>query len=544
MQITFIGAAHEVTGSCTFLSCCGKNILIDCGMEQGVNDYENVPLPVSAEKIDYVFLTHAHIDHSGNLPLLYKEGFRGKIFATKATVKLCNIMLQDSAHIKEVDADYENRKGIRSNKPKVEPEYTVSDAKAVVDLMEGHSYYETILVLDNQISIRFIDIGHLLGSACIEISLNEDGVKKTITFSGDVGNHDQALIRDPETIGDTDYLVIESTYGDRLHEPSDDGVEKLAKIIQKTLDRGGNLIIPSFAVGRTQEILYFIRQIKKAGLVKGHGVFPVYVDSPLANEATKVFEDCDPDFLDDETRAIIARGENPLTFEGLSTCISSEDSKALNDNKMPKVIISAAGMCDAGRIRHHLKYNLWREDSTILFVGYQSVGTLGRTIIDGAKSVKLFGEEIAVNAEIEAFHGISGHADKKGLLDWVQAIPHKPYQIFVNHGETESCEAFSACLQKEYGYKAFAPFSGTTYDLAAGDFVQITKGVPFKKKVKNLNEGTAEPKKKKQFVDSYQNLISTAQELLETAYNCSGLDRRRLKKFTGQIRYLNDKWKC
>ena len=386
MTITFLGAAHEVTGSRTLIEVGDKKGLVDYGMEQGKDLFENEPLPVPPSKLDFVLLTHAHIDHAGLLPLLYKEGFRGAVYATAATVSLCDIMLRDSANIQISEAEWQNRKNKRKGGAEVEPLYDLEDVAGLMSLMRPCGY-GTMIQVNDAVSVRFTDMGHLLGSAAIEVWLTEAGETRKITFSGDVGNSRQPILRDPTPVKDSEYLVIESTYGDRLHSTErPDYVAELAKTIQRTLDRGGNVVIPSFAVGRTQEMLYFIREIKERGLVTGHGEFPVYVDSPLAIEATSVFLQCDTEYLDDEMQRVIRSGVNPIVFPGLKLAVSQEESKAINDDQTPKVILSASGMCDAGRVRHHLKHNLWRPASTVLFVGFQSPGTLGRMLVDGVNS--------------------------------------------------------------------------------------------------------------------------------------------------------------
>ena len=409
MKLYFIGADHEVTGSCHYVEACGKRFLVDCGMEQGKDVFENVEIPVPASQIDYVLLTHAHIDHSGLLPLLFKNGFRGEIISTFATSDLCSIMLRDSAHIQEFEAEWRNRKGRRAGKEEFVPLYTMDDALGAVELFHPCDYNQKIELTEG-ISIRFTDVGHLLGSASIEIWITEDGVSKKIVFSGDIGNTNQPLIKDPEYLSEADYVVMESTYGDRTHGERPDYVTELANIIQETFDRGGNVVIPAFAVGRTQEMLYFIREIKERGLVTGHGCFKVFVDSPLAIEATNVFNKNFRACFDEDAMKLINAGINPIKFDGLNLAVSSDESRAINFDMEPKVIISASGMCDAGRIKHHLKHNLWRKECTVLFVGYQGAGTLGRALTEGANYVKLFGETIEVQAEIRKLSGISGHA--------------------------------------------------------------------------------------------------------------------------------------
>ncbi|MBE6632468.1 MAG: MBL fold metallo-hydrolase [Ruminococcaceae bacterium] len=389
MKLTFVGAAHEVTGSCTLIELSGKYYIVDFGMEQGVDVFENVELPVAPGEIEAVFLTHAHVDHSGMIPKLYKNGFRGKIYTTVTTKNLCNIMLSDSAHIQESDAEWKSRKALRAGRPAVEPVYTLEDAMGAMKLFYGCDYGREYRIAED-VSLRFTDVGHLLGSAAVELWLSEGGVTKKVVFSGDVGNTDQPIIKDPQTVEEADFLIIESTYGNRDHEKPKDAVEGLAEVLQSTLDRGGTLVIPSFAVGRTQEILYAIRSVKQRGLLKGHDIFPVYVDSPLAQEATAVFLQCDRAYFDKETLAVLENGYNPIWFDGIILSVTAEQSKAINFDERPKVIISSSGMCEAGRVRHHLKHNLWKKESTVLFVGYQSPKSLGRALLDGAKKVKLF----------------------------------------------------------------------------------------------------------------------------------------------------------
>ena len=392
------------------------------------------------------------------------------------------------------------------------------------------AYGEMVHVAEG-VAIRFTDIGHLLGSACIEVWLTEGGVTKKLVFSGDVGNLSQPILRDPQRVAEADYVVIESTYGDRTHGAErPDYIGALSAMIQRTLDRGGNVVIPAFAVGRTQEMLYFIREIKEKGLVKGHPGFKVYVDSPLAIEATSVFLQCDTSFLDDEARALLNAGINPLYFDGLEVSVSSEESKAINEDREPKVIISASGMCDAGRIRHHLKHNLWRPESLVLFVGYQSEGTLGRMLYDGAKEVKLFGESIAVRAEISWLPGVSGHADKNGLISWISGFEKKPRKVFVNHGDDGACTAFTRCLTEELGYDAFAPYSGTSYDLAAGEFVTVTEGVRIPQK---------QPVPERRPMNKYfAALVSAAEVLLRAVRSAEGRPNKELKKWAERIESL------
>ena len=533
MKIQFIGATHEVTGSCTLLTVCGKKYLIDCGMEQGIDVFENVPIPVAANTIDAVFLTHAHIDHSGMLPKLYKDGFRGAIFATATTCDLCTIMLQDSAHIQESEAQWQNRKAQRAGDGLVEPVYTVADALGAISRFRPCQYGQTIQVGEGVV-VRFSDIGHLLGSACIELWLTEDDTTKKIVFSGDVGNTDQPLINDPLPVEETDYLVIESTYGNRLHEKPGDTVNELAQVLQRTFDRGGNVVIPSFAVGRTQEMLYAIRQIKQTGMVKGHDGFPVYVDSPLAVEATGIFLQCDNSCFDKETAALVRQGINPLWFEGICLSVTADESKQINFDKRPKVILSASGMCEAGRIRHHLKHNLWGGENTVLFVGYQAEGSLGRKLQNGADHVRLFGEDISVNAEIASLHGTSGHADQAGLLRWLAGFREKPQLVFVNHGEDAACTVFKNLLL-QMGYSAEAPYSGTEYDLLTGRMTVYADSKPIQRE--HTLKGNARAR------SVYSELLAAAEALLALVKTCKGRANKENARFASQIRSLMEKWK-
>jgi metallo-beta-lactamase family protein len=531
MKISFIGAAHEVTGSCTYIEVGDKKGLVDYGMEQGKDLFENVPVPVAAGELDFVLLTHAHIDHSGRLPLLYKEGFRGSVYATAATCSLCDIMLRDSANIQISEAEWKSRKAQRNGGAEVEPLYDLDDVAGLMGHMIPCQYNEIIQVNDC-VSVRFTDVGHLLGSAAIEVWLTEGNETKKICFSGDIGNLNQPILRDPQHVKDADYLVIESTYGDRLHSTERiDYVSALAKRIQETLDKGGNLVIPSFAVGRTQEMLYFIREIKERGLVTGHGDFPVYVDSPLAIEATSIFLQCDSQFVDDDMQKLIRAGINPIVFPGLELAVSQEESKNINEDKTPKVIISASGMCDAGRIRHHLKHNLWRSESCILFVGYQSEGTLGRSLVDGAKKVKLFNEEIQVNATIDVLPGVSGHADKAGLIQWLQGFEVKPEMVFVNHGDPDSADSFTDTLNHDLGYRAAAPYSGSSYDLLSGVWDYVAQPKPIK-------TGASKPR---MVSKSFERLLAAAERLLKICKGLEGRPNRTLEGFAKDIDKLSDK---
>ncbi len=534
MKIQFIGATHEVTGSCTLLEVNNRYFLVDYGMEQGRDVFQNIPLPIAAKDIEAVFITHAHIDHTGMLPRLYREGFGGTVYATDVTSDLCNIMLRDSAYIQESEANWRSKKSLRAGGEPIEPVYDTQDALGILSLFRRCNYGEIISAAQG-VEVRFTDIGHLLGSACIEIWLTENNISKKIVFSGDVGNNGQRIICDPKTVEETDYLVIESTYGNRLHEGErKDTVADLAKFIQKAFDRGGNVIIPSFAVGRTQEMLYAIREIKEKGLVTGHKGFPVYVDSPLASEATSIFIQCNPICFDEETSELVKSGKNPLWFEGIRITESAEDSKLINFDDKPKVIISASGMCEAGRIRHHLKHNLWKENNIILFVGYQAEGSLGRRLLNGEKTVTLFGEEISVNAQIETLQGTSGHADRDGLIRWLEGFKEKPKLVFVNHGEDESCEYFKKYLE-DLGYNAAAPYSGTEYSLENGKMTVYTQG----KAVDRSEYYKANTRS----TMIYNDMISQAEKLLRLVKARQGRPNKDNSRLTSQIKSIIEKWK-
>ena len=530
MKLTFVGADHQVTGSCHFLQACGKNILVDCGMQQGSNPYECCELPVDEALIDYVFLTHAHVDHSGNLPLLYAKGFRGLVFTTEASADLCSIMLRDCAHIQMQEAEWKNRKAKRnSGLSAVEPAYTMEDADGVIRRIVPCEYDKNVEISDG-ITIRFTDVGHLLGSASIEIWITEGGVSKKIVFSGDIGNKNQPLIKDPAYTKEADYVVMESTYGDRYHtKERPEYVADLAEVINKTFAKGGNVVIPSFAVGRTQEILYFLRKIKEDNMIPDFPRFEVYVDSPLAVEATGVFQKNINTCFDDDAMALVRKGINPLNFPGLKLAITSDESKQINFDEKPKVIISASGMCEAGRIRHHLKHNLWRPECTILFVGYQAVGTLGRALIEGADEVKLFGEVVEVRAKIMQLPGLSGHADKGGLIEWVNAFEKKPDRVFIVHGEDTTCNLFAECLKLEYGQKAYAPYSGTRVDLITGAIEYEAAPVAVKKRIRGVS-------------DVFARLLAAGQRLIAVIYKNEGGANKDLAKFADQINSLADKY--
>ena len=473
MNITFLGATRTVTGSNFLLEGAGKKIIIDCGLYQGKakEERENyADFTYDVNEIDYMLLTHAHIDHSGRIPKLYVDGYRGPIIATKATCDLCAIMLPDSGHIQEMENVWQNKKRARVGKPELPPLYTAQDAIDCLEIFKPVSYDE-IIQLDENISVRFNDAGHMLGSSIIEVWIKENGEIKKIVFTGDLGNNDIPLLDSPTMIDSADYLVMESTYGSRLHNRNDDKAELFLNIVAETLDKGGNVIIPSFAVGRTQEILYELNKLKEQRtdeefLKKYEKLMKatVYVDSPLAISATEVFRQ-NMDLFDEEVRKEIEQGDNPLEFPGLKFTQTVDESKALNDDPHPHIIISASGMCEVGRIKHHLKHNLWNPNNTILFVGYQAPGTLGAKIVSGEKKVKIFGEEIAVNARIEYIEGYSGHADQEWLLNFVYSFITKPKHIFLVHGELEGQKVLKEKIQQTIEIPVTIPDYGENYNL-------------------------------------------------------------------------------
>lgn len=531
MKLYFIGAAHEVTGSCTMLEVGGKKILIDCGLEQGVDTYENCDLPVSPGEVDAVCLTHAHMDHSGKIPALVANGYRGAIFATEATYRLCTIMLRDSAHIQEFEAEWRNRKAKRAGGPVYVPLYTMSDVDATLRQFSSHPYNSDIEVLPG-VTLRFLDAGHLLGSSSILLTIEEEGQKKTLLFSGDLGNINRPLIRDPEPAPNANYVVIESTYGDRLHGPRPDYIGQLASVIQDTFDRGGNVVIPAFAIGRTQELLYLLRRIKEENLVFGHDGFPVYVDSPLAVEATRIYSSGLTEYYDSETLSLLEKGIDPICFPDLRLSVTADESKLINADREPKVILSASGMCEAGRIRHHLKHNLWRKDSTILFVGYQAVGTIGRKLIDGADTVKLFGESIAVHAAIVEMDGISGHADKDMLINWLSNMDSAPDRVFVNHGDDNVCDVFAQTVEEKLNFSAVAPYSGDGYDLITNTCFQKWIVVRVDKVSKGRREADA----------IFERLVAAGKRVARLIEAMRNASNKELGKFADQLNSVCDKF--
>ena len=543
MKITFLGATKTVTGSNFLVEGAGKRFLVDCGLFQGkaTEELENSePFEFDINSIDFMLLTHAHIDHSGRVPKLYKDGFRKNVIATKATCDLCSIMLPDSGHIQEMEIEWTNKKRKRKGEEPLEPLYTAEEAARSLELFRAVKYDE-VIEIDENIHARFNDAGHMLGSATIEVWINENGKEEKIVFSGDLGNNDIPLLSEPTMIEDADYLVMESTYGSRMHMRNDDKAELFLNIVSETLERGGTVVIPSFAVGRTQEILFEINKLKDKrddeDFKKKYEELmrvPVYVDSPLAISATEVFED-NMELFDEETQKYISEGNNPLEFPGLKFTRTVEESKALNESDESCIIISASGMCDVGRIKHHLKHNIWNPLNTILFVGYQAPGTLGYSIVNGAKKVKLFGEEMAVNAQIEYIEGYSGHADQEGLLNFIYSFIKKPKHIFLVHGEPEGQEVLKSKIMETTNLPVTIPSFGETYEVTDE---RVTLTGKYRRDTKENNKFT-----RVAIIDRLNGLkerIADMQDLIKDDLNENTIENSEIDSLTAKIRDLQN----
>lgn len=469
MKIRFCGAVSSVTGSCHLIETNRHKILLDCGMYQGGKTLERMnyePFDFSVQEVECVILSHAHVDHCGRLPLLVKRGFSGPIYCTDATADLLKVMLPDCAHIQQKEAEWASKKAARKGLPPVEPMYTMEDANAALKLVQP-VLYDQLFHLNEEMHAVFNDAGHILGSAITELWITEYGKTIKLVYTGDIGVENRPILRDPVKIKKADFIIMESTYGDRLHEKNSDSVKELISIIADTVKRGGNVIIPAFAVGRTQELIYELNRYYESDHYY-HDLLSnvqVYIDSPMAITTTQVFRR-NAQVFDEETREYILSGDNPLDFPNLTFTKTSEESKALNEDERPKIILSASGMCDAGRICHHLKHNLWNPKNSIVFVGYQANGTLGRRIIDGEEEVPVLGERIAVRAKIYNLEGFSGHADYQGLLSWVKGLKKAPQQIFLVHGEEEAKEALKNRIEEETGYPCRAVHGVTEVDLS------------------------------------------------------------------------------
>lgn len=481
MKIKFCGAATSVTGSCHLLTSGDHQILLDCGQFQGNKVQEQMnheEFPFDPAQIECVVLSHAHIDHCGRIPLLIKRGFKGTIYCSSATADLLDVMLKDSGYIHEKEAEWQNRKNERAGRPLIEPLYTYNDAVDSLKYVKAVEYDQLISINDD-IKVVFNDAGHILGSAIIELFVNENDSTSKIVFSGDLGVINRPILNDPTIIKKADYVIMETTYGNRVHPKEGNNMQALLDIIINTARRGGTTVIPSFAVGRTQELIYELNRYYESDDNSYHKELKklkVYVDSPMAYAATEVFKN-NAQVYDQEMREFIMRGDNPLDFPGLEFTKTSEESQAINMDHSPKIIISASGMCEAGRIRHHLKHNLWDKNSSIVFVGYQAEGTLGRTLIEGVDQVTLFGERIQVNAEIHNLEGFSGHADRDGLFNWISGFEKRPKQIFLVHGETESKEAFAYMLKEKLGYDPVIVREISEFELESATMISMDETI-------------------------------------------------------------------
>ncbi|MDD4834185.1 MAG: MBL fold metallo-hydrolase [Lutispora sp.] len=526
MKLSFYGAAEMVTGSCFLLETDKHKILIDCGMFQGDADSDDLNRNVfdfEPSKIDFLLLTHAHIDHSGRIPLLVKRGFKGKILATKATSELCSIMLPDSGFIQEMEVEWINRKRLRAGKPLVESLYTVADAENSLKYFEPINY-DDIIEVNEEIEVRYRDAGHILGSAIIELWAKEKDEKIKFVFSGDLGNKDIPIMKNPSLIDEADYLVMETTYGNRFHKETKNTMLLLLDIITHTIEKGGNIVIPSFAVGRTQEILYMLNMLKESKFSKIKSI-PVYVDSPLAINATNIFKN-NQNLFDDDTKALIRSGDDPFEFPNLIFTKTADESKAINFHEGSSIIVSASGMCDAGRIKHHLKHNLWRGNSSVVFVGYQAKGTLGRRILEGEKKVKIFGEDIHINCNIYSLNGLSGHADKNGLLDWFSTFDKKPVKVFLTHGEEEPLREFSQALQEKFDTKVEIASIGQTVEIeSAMTSISTTP-----------RRGYAEDKAIARQINEIQMMLDTLQEAV--IENAKQMDYNKIHILTEKMKNI------
>ncbi|OGP73337.1 MAG: hypothetical protein A2V86_16530 [Deltaproteobacteria bacterium RBG_16_49_23] len=455
MKVEFLGGARTVTGSATLLEKGSLKWLVDCGMFQGGKEIEkrnHNTRSYRPETLSFILLTHAHIDHTGLIPKLVREGFQGRVICTQATLDLCEVMLRDSGHIQETEAEWQNRKSKRSGGKGASPLYTVEDAEKSLRFFSPVKYDE-VISLNDGIKVRFQDAGHILGSAIIELWVDEGGGEKKLVFSGDLGNSGQPIVRDPSWIKEADLLWLESTYGNRLHKSREETLRELLKIVQEALAHQAKVIIPAFAVERTQDIIYTLGQFIREGLIPS---IPVYIDSPLAISATEIFKK-NSDYFDRETEQILSGGDDPLDLPEMIYTRTTEKSKAINEDKGAGIIISASGMCDSGRIKHHLKHHLWQEQSHVVFIGYQGEGTIGRRIVDGAKSVRLFGEEVAIRAHIHTLGGFSAHADQKGLLEWLSHFENSQLEVFVNHGEEKNSLELSHLIHEHFHLNTSVP---------------------------------------------------------------------------------------
>ena len=509
MKIQFCGASDGVTGSCHLIRTEKHQILLDCGQFQGgkVEEQKNFEeFPFDPTEIDCMILSHAHIDHCGRIPLLVKRGFKGDIYCTDATADLLEVMLKDSGYIHEKEAEWKNKKNQRAGRPLVEPLYTFNDAMDSLKYVKP-VLYDQLIEINEDMKIVFNDAGHILGSAITEIWVSEGEEVSKIVFTGDLGVMERPILRNPVKIKKADYVIMETTYGNRLHPSNSLNVKVLMDIIRKTAKRGGTTVIPSFAVGRTQELIYELNRVydSDSEYRKDFEDLMVYIDSPMATTATEVFKR-NAQVFDEETKEFITRGDNPLDFKNLQFTRSSQESMMLNANNKPKVIISASGMCEAGRIRHHLKHNLWDARNSIIFVGYQAEGTLGRMLVEGAKEITLFNEKVECKAEIHNLEGFSGHADRDGLIDWLKGLEKQPKQIFLVHGEMDAKEEFAKTVKEEVGFDTVVVKGNSEYELIRDEMITTKAAAE-----KEIDEGTIN--------NTTSNIFSVHRRIEDILYN-------------------------
>ncbi|WP_243309934.1 MBL fold metallo-hydrolase RNA specificity domain-containing protein [Fundidesulfovibrio agrisoli] len=456
MKIKFLGAAKTVTGSCYMMETGGTRFAVDCGLHQGNREIEARNLDYTVyqpHKVDFFLITHAHMDHSGLLPRMVKNGFAGKVYLTPPTKDLLWIMLQDSAHIQEMEAEQQNRKNARHGGKPAEPLYTQSDATAVMPLMRTVEYNEPFEPAPG-VKVVYRDAGHILGSAFIEVWITENGTTNKLVFSGDLGKPDQLIIKDPTFAETANYLFLESTYGDRDHKDPDTSLEELGQAISYSYAHGEKVIIPAFAVERTQEVLYSLHMLSKSGKLPKD--MPVFVDSPLAIRATEIFRQ-HPEYMETDIGKGMQNGEDPFSLPNLRFTLTADESRSINSMDGPAIVISASGMCNAGRIKHHLRHNIWRKGASIVFVGYQGQGTPGRKIVDGAKTIKIMGEDLQVAAKVWTIGGFSAHAGQSQILQWLGHFKKNGMEVFLVHGESDAMSTLAGLIESRFGFTVHMP---------------------------------------------------------------------------------------